>query len=157
MRFFTELPLTLRQKFNDNDSRWMQLLVSMSTWLSSTKLIPYKLMTLRFGVCALIFPMLITSYNSSCSSSPSSNVPGHTHTHKAIMGGGGETSRGSNFCWLLHSNHCVITLSQPVQVNSEIHSSGAGMSSLSDGRANCVTLNGMRSKALGFFCPSTKP
>jgi len=78
VRFFIELPLTFRQKLRDKHSRWMQLLDSISTCESSTKLMPYRLMTRRLGVCALILPIFITSYISSCSSSPSSNVPGHT-------------------------------------------------------------------------------
>lgn len=38
-------PLTRRQKFRAKHSKWMQLLLSSSTWESSTKLIPYKFTT----------------------------------------------------------------------------------------------------------------
>ncbi len=61
MRDLSELPFTLRQKLMARHSRWIQLLESNSMWVSSTKLMPYRLTSFRLGVWDLILLMLITS------------------------------------------------------------------------------------------------
>lgn len=54
-------PVTLAQKFTARHSSWIQLEEKASMCESSTKLIPYRLITLKFGVADLSLCTFITS------------------------------------------------------------------------------------------------
>lgn len=54
-------PVTLAQKFTAKHSSWMQLEENASMCESSTKLIPYKLITRKLGVADFNLCTFITS------------------------------------------------------------------------------------------------
>lgn len=54
-------PVTLAQKFTAKHSSWMQFEEKASMCESSTKFIPYRLITLKFGVADFSLCTLITS------------------------------------------------------------------------------------------------